>query len=197
METSDTWASGTTKFPQRSKRIYDQAVTCTHDRSAMRSEMTAWRVPKTGDTQRMLHTTSQIIDTDIRQRATRDLQHWLKEKKEPGSSGLVFHPGNSGGGFQLTSSGTLPRSVSRGSQRSRGSNRSLSTPALPTPEQPLQPGQRPYLPPWVTAAQWDQVVQSPPPRWLAPAYAIAATGPGHWAGAAVPPSRGMTPARTR
>merc|ERR1719230_2212823 len=86
----------------RINRIFDQAVICTHDRSAMRSEMTGWRVPRTADGQRLLHTTSAIVDTAVRQRATRDLQKWLQEKKRPGSTGLVIHPDDCGGGFRLT-----------------------------------------------------------------------------------------------
>merc|ERR1719335_857009 len=58
--------------------------------------MTGWRVPRTGDGQRLLHTTSAIIDTSVRQKTTRDLQKWLNERKDPGSTGLVMHPDNCG-----------------------------------------------------------------------------------------------------
>jgi len=189
------------KKDPRHKRIFDQAVNCTHDRHAMRSEMTSWRVPRTGADQRLLHTTSAIVDTDVRQRATRDLKRWVQEQRHPGTSGMVFTGDlHSEGTLRLTHNGQLPRTV--GSNRSRSCNRScFSSPTLragagETTESPLRHPftSRPYLPPWCSQDQWDQVVQRPPPRWAGKSWATVSGGlGGHWSGAAVLPGKDRDP----
>jgi hypothetical protein len=170
----------------RINRIFDQAVMCTHDRSAMRSEMTAWRVPRTAHGQRLLHTTSAIIDTDVRQRTTRDLQKWVKEQKNPGSTGLVFADEECGGGLRLTHNGKLPNM-----------KKSKSSPSASDKLSEHRSDSQPYLPPWVSRSQWEQAVRPPPPKWAGAPWAIVSGGPGsHWAGAQSLPSRQGTPSTT-
>mmetsp|Transcript_100005 Transcript_100005/g.158290 ORF Transcript_100005/g.158290 Transcript_100005/m.158290 type:complete len:182 (-) Transcript_100005:40-585(-) len=151
-------------------RIFDQAVMCTHDRSTMRSDMTAWRVPRTADHQNMLHTTSAIIDTKVRQDTTRDLKKWLQERKKPGSTGLVMTADDCGGGFRLTHSGKLPKTSKSSSSPDLGESIS-----------------RQYVPPWISQSQWEKAVKAPPPRWAGQSWAIVSGGCGHWMGGAVLP----------
>lgn len=168
----------------RINRIFDQAVICTHDRSAMRSEMTAWRVPRTGDHQKLLNTTAQIIDTDIRQKATRDLKKWLLERKNPGSTGLLPDAASCGGGVRLSHNGQLPKHLMNKSRSMSGSSSSGGQ----LSESGYRASSERYLPPWVSQSQWEQAIK--PSHWT-----VSAGPGGHWAGAAVLPSRLSTPSQ--
>eukprot|EP00434_Breviolum_minutum_P026601 symbB.v1.2.023513.t1/scaffold2153.1/size87802/4 len=49
--------------------VYDQAVSCTHDKlnGVLKTQLDVWHCPKTNGTQHILHSSSHIVDTTTRQ----------------------------------------------------------------------------------------------------------------------------------
>eukprot|EP00929_Paragymnodinium_shiwhaense_P120060 TRINITY_DN91968_c0_g1_i1.p1 TRINITY_DN91968_c0_g1~~TRINITY_DN91968_c0_g1_i1.p1 ORF type:complete len:224 (-),score=23.04 TRINITY_DN91968_c0_g1_i1:228-812(-) len=78
----------------RVSQSYDQAVNATHEwtNGVMRSQLDCWRVPKTAPRQRILHSTSSIVDTGVRQKAARFLNDWVSEN----GTGNVHHAAKKG-----------------------------------------------------------------------------------------------------
>eukprot|EP00928_Gymnodinium_smaydae_P062616 TRINITY_DN46434_c0_g1_i1.p1 TRINITY_DN46434_c0_g1~~TRINITY_DN46434_c0_g1_i1.p1 ORF type:complete len:213 (+),score=10.19 TRINITY_DN46434_c0_g1_i1:88-639(+) len=151
-------------------KVYDYAINATHEwtNGVMRSQLDCWHdLPNPADRQRILHTTSHIIDTNVRQKAARFLSQWAENKHRADLAGP-------------------PRDAERVSLRL--SHNGTWQPVPRNNSEPSLRG-RPYLPPTVTAHQWDLATQPPPPRWSGPPWAAAAAGPLLWAGATLPAAR--------
>lgn len=159
-------------------RLYDPAVVATHDKiSGAANSMSAWRVPRTTETQRILHSTSHIIDTFTRQRTAK---HLIEHIGMP----LMDSPSSTSGdgsGIRLLYNGTMSPAPSM-----RGS-RSLSS--LQDPESWRETygvervvAEQAWLPPWVSRSDWNQATHPAQlPAWAGQPGSVLQTG-------SVPPS---------
>mmetsp|Transcript_66999 Transcript_66999/g.143294 ORF Transcript_66999/g.143294 Transcript_66999/m.143294 type:complete len:262 (-) Transcript_66999:99-884(-) len=179
---------------QRVSRVYDQAVFCSHAKQngVLRSHMEMWRVPRTSGKQQVLHNSSAILDTEVRDRVARDFNRWLQDR--PGSLAELRtrleqppRPGSSSGAREGSGKGGSGIGVGPdGSLQLEPHRRCLSASRV-SASQPPQGEERPWLPPWVTPATWDAATGQAAPAWSASPWASMAQGPLLWAGAVLPP----------
>ncbi|CAE8624495.1 unnamed protein product [Polarella glacialis] len=184
MQTSDEamLASGKPRF----NYVYDQAVNATHDKlnGVLRSQLDVWHVPRTSGRQQILHASSHIIDTDVRQKVARSFHKAMLEERQRRANGLPSRPGTGArgsptGGCKFRHDGTLEfpdlrRCASAGSA------------TFQKPDAGMQ-----WLPPWIDHGQWQAATHAPPPRWLGSPFAATAPGPALWAGATLPERTGL------
>jgi len=167
----ETSKDGTQRYvASRVGRSYDQAVNCTHEwtNGVMRSQLDCWRVPKTASRQRILHTTSQMIDTPLRQKASRYLNDYVTEH-----------------GTDIA-----PRKHDKFKGTTLKMDHRQQWVCEPTKRSRSLAEDRPWLPPWVTNNQWDLAAQPTPPRWAGVPWAVTdRNGPTLWSGGSQPASR--------
>ena len=138
--------------------VYDQAVSCTHDKlnGVLKTQLDVWHCPKTNGTQHILHSSSHIVDTTTRQSIAR----WYNKSFLVQSGQLVdTHDPLStrplGGGVTIRHDGTL--------RTRRGLERCSTAPGQLQAEQ--------YLPPWVEKKKYELALSKAPPSWAGSAYA--------------------------
>ncbi|CAL1158101.1 unnamed protein product [Cladocopium goreaui] len=147
--------------------VYDQAVTCTHDKlnGVLKTQLDVWHCPKTNGTQHILRASSHIVDTNARQSIAR----WYNKSFLAQSGQLVDTPDPLarplGGGVTISHDGTT---------RPKRLQRCTTAPGQLQHEQ--------YLPPWIEKSKYERALSMSPPSWAGGAYAArghSATIPHH------------------
>eukprot|EP00933_Yihiella_yeosuensis_P071142 TRINITY_DN79337_c0_g1_i1.p1 TRINITY_DN79337_c0_g1~~TRINITY_DN79337_c0_g1_i1.p1 ORF type:complete len:222 (+),score=17.36 TRINITY_DN79337_c0_g1_i1:122-787(+) len=175
--------------PTRTEWVYDPAVMATHDRlnGVLRSQLDCWHVPRTTAKQDLLHSTSQIVDTSIRQKIARQLNKQLKESTNGSVRSTISFAETGVPGCQDGRPGTL-RFRHDGVlhfPKETGLRRCMSASSVTRIHDPDDRVER-WLPPWTQEQQFARTVGPSAPRWAATEYAATAPGPALWAGASVP-----------